>query len=41
MATGRLGEPCHTGGVLNSLLDHGLVPMVPALFAGDPVGVVA
>lgn len=37
----RLGDPCFQSGFLEVPLQDGFVQVVPALFAGDSVGVVA
>ena len=41
MAACRFGDPCFQSGFLEAPLQDGFVQVVPALFAGDAVGVVA
>lgn len=41
MAACWLGDPCFQSGFLEAALQDGFVQVVPALFAGDSVGVVA
>jgi len=41
MAACRLADPCFQSGFLEAALQDGFVQVVPALFAGESVGVVA
>ena len=41
MTACRFGDPCFQSGFLEGPLQNGLVQVVPTLFSGNPVGIVA